>query len=119
MRHLVEQKHRAHQADVKLAQLSEPIKRAVRSVAPEAEIVLYGSRARGDATPESDWDLLVLVDGPVTREREQSIRRRLWELEWDSDEVLTSIIHDRQVWDSALYRAMPLHRNVDRDGIRL
>jgi predicted nucleotidyltransferase len=26
-------------------------------------VVLFGSRARGDATPESDWDLLVIADG--------------------------------------------------------
>ena len=26
-------------------------------------VVLFGSRARGDARPESDWDLLVVADG--------------------------------------------------------
>src|SRR5437868_5339909 len=26
-------------------------------------VVLFGSRARGDATPESDWDLLVIAEG--------------------------------------------------------
>lgn len=26
-------------------------------------VVLFGSRARGDASPESDWDLLILAEG--------------------------------------------------------
>ena len=34
---------------------------AVWEVTPSATVILYGSRARGDATPESDYDLLVLV----------------------------------------------------------
>ncbi len=103
----------------KLEELRGPIRRAVRAVEPGAEIVLYGSRARGDAGPDSDWDLLILVDGPVDGERKNAIRHRLYEVEWDSDEVLTSIIFSRQDWDSPLYRGMPFHLNVDRDGIPL
>jgi HEPN domain-containing protein len=35
------------------------------------EVILFGSRGRGDAGPDSDWDLLVVVDdeGFTTRER--------------------------------------------------
>jgi len=35
--------------------LLEQIRRAVREVEPGAEIILYGSRSRGDAIAESDW----------------------------------------------------------------
>ncbi len=36
------------------------------------EVILFGSRARGDAGPDSDWDLLVVVDdeGFATRPRQ-------------------------------------------------
>ncbi len=102
-----------------LGKLREAIRRAVRAVEPRAEIVLYGSRARGDAEPDSDWDLLILVDGPVDGERKTTIRHRLYEVEWESDEVLTSMIFSREDWNSPLYRAMPFHQNVDRDGIPL
>ncbi len=103
----------------KLERLREPIRRAVRVVEPGAEIILYGSRARGDAESDSDWDLLILVDGPVDGERKTAIRHRLYEVEWDSDEVLMSMIFSREDWDSPLYRAMPFHQNVDRDGVSL
>ena len=45
--------------------LLKQVKEAVWKIEPTAEVILYGSRARGDSTCESDWDFLVLVDGPV------------------------------------------------------
>lgn len=100
-----------------LEDLRGPIRRAVRTVEPGAEIILYGSRARGEAEADSDWDLLVLVDGPVTTDRKRAVRHRLYEVEWDSNEVLTAVILSRQNWNSPLYRAMPFRRNVARDGV--
>lgn len=39
---------------------------AILSVEPRARVILYGSRARGEAHAESDFDLLVVTPGPVT-----------------------------------------------------
>lgn len=92
---------------------------AVLRVEPSAEVVLYGSRARGDATVESDYDLLVLVDGEGSLGREERVRDRLYPIELETGAVLTVHLETRHRWNSSLFRAMPFVQVVDREGIRL
>lgn len=99
--------------------LLKDIKLAVSEVEPGAEIILYGSRSRGDALSESDWDLLILVDGPLNDERTDRIRHRLYEVEWEYGEVISSIVRNREEWNSGIYKAMPFHQRVQQEGIRL
>ncbi|MBW1982243.1 MAG: nucleotidyltransferase domain-containing protein [Deltaproteobacteria bacterium] len=100
-------------------ELIKQIRQAVHEVEPAAEIILYGSHSREDALPESDWDFLILVDGPVSDERTDRIRHKLYEIEWESGEIISSIVRNREEWNSDLYKAMPFHQRVQREGIRL
>ena len=93
------------------------VRTVVRELEPEAEIILYGSRSRLDAGPESDWDFVILVDGPVDEERTDRIRHRLYEIEWDGDEVISSVVRSREQWNSARYRAVPFRQAVEREGV--
>jgi uncharacterized protein len=99
--------------------LLEQIRQAAHEVEPNAEIIFYGSQSRGDALSESDWDFLILVDGPLTDERVDRLRHRLYEVEWESGEVISSIVRNREEWNSSLYKALPFHQRVEREGITL
>src|SRR3989339_1913999 len=103
-------------ADVELLQ---KCKEAIEDVVSDAEVVLYGSRARGDANEYSDYDILVLTDKPVNMALKEKLIESLLPMELDSGKVLTIITYNRQQWDTPLYRAMPLHKNIDREGIVL
>jgi uncharacterized protein len=107
---------RARTLDAETRSLAEQMRSAVLEVEPEAQVILYGSRARGDAAPDSDWDLLVLVDGPVDHQREQTIGRRLFEFELETDTIISVIVYSKEDWGTSLYRAMPFHKNVTREG---
>lgn len=50
------------------ALLQQMVEMIVREVAPET-IILFGSRARGDARPDSDVDLLVVEKKPFSPQR--------------------------------------------------
>ena len=42
------------------------IKSQVQTVVPDARVMLFGSRAYGNPTAESDWDVLILTSRQVT-----------------------------------------------------
>ncbi|MBN1359206.1 MAG: nucleotidyltransferase domain-containing protein [Sedimentisphaerales bacterium] len=97
--------------------LLDECKAAVQAVAPGASLTLYGSRARGDAREDSDYDLLILVDGPADMDLERAIVDQLVPLEVRTGQVLTALVYSRAQWDSPAYRAMPLYKNVAREGV--
>ena len=92
---------------------------AIRQVVPDADVILYGSRARGDANAYSDYDILVLTDGPGDIPVHKRMIESIYPLELDTGAVLTLAIYNREQWDTPLYRAMPFHKNVDREGVQL
>ena len=103
-------------ADIEILQRC---KKAITTAVADAEVILYGSRARGDAREYSDYDIIVLVNGPVNMSLKKKILDHVYPLELETAAVLTLIVYNKQQWDSPLYRAMPLHKNIDKDGVLL
>jgi len=99
--------------------LLKQVKEAILEIEPGAEVILYGSRARGDSTAWSDWDFLILVDGPVGDDRVDRIRHRLYEIEWASGQILSSIVRSREQWRSQPLSSTPFYRSVELEGIVL
>jgi len=100
-------------------ELLKRCKNAIRQVIPDADVILYGSRARGEATEYSDYDILILVNCPANVALEAKFVSKIFPLELESGAVLTLMTYSRQQWDTPLYRAMPFHENVDHDGVLL
>jgi len=100
-------------------ELIKNIKHAIQRIEPGADIILYGSRSRGDALLHSDWDFLILIDGIVSDKRIDKIRHSLYEIEWEYGEVISSIVRNREDWESEFYQAIPFYQKVTEEGIRL
>jgi|SRR4051794_9632263 predicted nucleotidyltransferase len=104
---------------IESAQILQEIKQAVLEVDSTAEVVLFGSRARGDFHEESDWDILILVDKEEADFKfKKEIRNALFDLELKYGEVITGIVCNRFFWKNKL-DVSPLYLEVQKDGVVL
>jgi len=89
--------------------LNEITDRIVRNFQPE-QVILFGSQARGDATPDSDIDLLIVMpDGTDRRSTAVAIRSSLRGLGIAKDIIVTTpteIAHRGNLIGTVLYPAL-------------
>ncbi|MBI3978096.1 MAG: nucleotidyltransferase domain-containing protein [Chloroflexi bacterium] len=84
------------------------------------QVVLFGSYARGTARPESDVDLLVVLD-VVTPELENTVSRVAYDVMWRHDFrlLLSVLVLDEERYRSMIVRSYSLARSIEREGIVL
>ena len=99
-------------------QITRRIREAVRELDPKAQVILFGSRARGDAKKDSDWDVLILIDNPVTIDISRSFRYKLFDLELETDEVFSTFVYNKKVWNTK-HKVTPFYKNVKNEGVLL
>ena len=95
------------------------ITKSVKSVFPEAEVILFGSRARGDSKADSDFDLLVLIDKEkVNREDEKKVKYPLYEIEFETGKIISPLVLSKRDWETR-HPISPFFETVSQEGIRL
>jgi len=79
-------------------------------------INLFGSRARGDAREDSDYDMLVVVD-----QKTLEIRSIILDIEVELlekyDVLVACVLQSEKQWNTA--QGYPLARNIAKEGIPL
>lgn len=101
-------------ADSILKELSQTLKKKFGQRIKD--IILFGSRARGEAYPESDYDVLVLVD-KETKELEEKIFNISGEIGWKYNAIITSFVYEKNYYERRKYN--PLFMNIRKEGVHI
>ena len=94
------------------------VKNAVNRRAPNAKVVLFGSRARGNAKADSDWDVLILVDKErITAKDFEKISYPIFDIGFQTGEYISPKLYTFKEWEARKFT--PFYKNVEREGILL
>jgi len=94
----------------------ESLARKVRSLYPKARVWAFGSRARGDATWESDFDVCIVLS-QKDESVESTIQDICWEIGFEKERVITAVILDQNEFENGPMSESTLVENILRDGV--
>lgn len=106
--------------DIKANDLKTKLSDFVSKVVPSevGEVWLFGSRARGDSTAQSDWDVLILLNETSSDETDfNQYAYPMIEFGWRHDMELNPLIYSKSSWSG--HPKNLFHHNVQKDRIRL
>lgn len=92
------------------------IRNVVKETLPDSTVILFGSRARGNAAPDSDWDVLVLTD-IVSPEIEERVFSAVFDVELEENIIVNPLVLSRDEWNIKRYRNHPIHDSVEAEGV--
>lgn len=88
----------------------------VRERFPDARIWAFGSRARGNATWESDFDICIVLN-QVDQETDRLIRDIAWEVGFENERVITTVVFDFDQFENGPMSESTLVANVLQEGV--
>ncbi|NJD36719.1 MAG: nucleotidyltransferase domain-containing protein [Geobacter sp.] len=93
------------------------LKKRLTDAVPLVDFKVFGSRARGDARWDSDFDIFIEVE-TINPEIKQTIRDISWDVGFENDcVVITPLIFSRYELEKSALRASSIVQVIQEEGI--
>ncbi len=89
----------------------------VREFLPDAEIRAFGSRARGDAHPGSDFDICIVSDALEDKELRSKVRLAAWEVGFEHEIMITTVEFNRYMFDEGMWSESDIVEAIKEEGV--
>ncbi len=89
----------------------------LRERLPVTQVILFGSKARGDDHEDSDIDVLLLTQHRFSWDERHQVTRLLSPVEAEFNVFFGTVEISVDDWYHGIYQVMPLRDEVDRDGV--
>jgi predicted nucleotidyltransferase len=99
------------------AKILENIRTLKRQLLPNDRMILFGSQARNEARPDSDWDLLLLLKKQYKEEADKDKAYQFVLMGWKYKTYLSIKTYTDEDWEKRKYT--PFYENVVNDGIEI
>lgn len=95
----------------------EQLKLLVSERLPLHQMILFGSRARGDSESDSDFDVLVVLAGPADRSARETVSDCAWETGLEHGIVIAPVVVSRDEWEDGPERYSLLAEAIRAEGV--
>jgi len=95
------------------------LKEALRRDFGLVKLVLYGSKARGDANKDSDIDVLAVLKREVDWRTKRAIYDVCLDVGLEHDVLIQPVVLSESAYESSRLRVTPLLQNIAAEGVEL
>ncbi len=99
-------------------EITKRLDRRLREELGKVEVIIYGSRARGNSEPDSDLDVCIIVE-KLNKKTRDKVFTIAWETSLREGIVITPLIFERKEWEDSPLLESPIYNNIQKEGIRV
>ena len=99
-------------------QIVAEFERRLKRIVPILDLRVFGSRVRGNAAPDSDLDVFVVVES-CTPQLRQRINDIAWEVGFEEDRIISPLVATTGQLEQGPFSASPLLLAIEQEGVRL
>ncbi len=91
----------------------------LEGIASVRALIVFGSVARGEATMESDLDVLAVIDRELSYAEETAAYDAVYRTNLQYETNISLVIVDSARWESPVWSQLPLYQAVQQEGLLL